>query len=253
VFRSPVHYARRYDSGVAGKIELILLPGLVCDEAVWADQKRALADIADITVADYGLLNTLSAMAGAVLDNAPQRFAVAGHSMGGRVALEIMAQEPGRVTHLGLLDTNYVGLAAGDAGKQEAAGRYARRDVARAEGMRAMSWEWLQGMVHPDRLKDKALTGAIMDMFARKTVGIFEAQTHALLNRRDRRDLLPKIQCPTLVLCGREDAWSTPERHEEMARLIPHAKLSVIEQCGHMCTMERPQEVSAAMRTWLSA
>ena len=92
----------------------------------------------------------------------------------------------------------------------------------------------------------------IVEMFERKTPRDFEIQMLALLNRPDARPVLPTIKCPTLVLTGRDDVWSTPARHEEMAAAIPGAKLLLVPQCGHMSTMERPAEVTAAMRTWLA-
>jgi len=119
--------------------------------------------------------------------------------------------------------------------------------------VRSMGAEWMQQMVHPDRLSDAALIDAILDMMVRKTADIFAAQIHALLQRPDATALLPQIRCPALVLCGREDAWSVLAGHEEMAALIPHSRLAVIEHCGHMSTMECPAEVTAAMRDWLTS
>jgi len=233
------------------KIALVLLPGLMCDRTVWESQILDLADIADATVAEYALLNSLPAMAEHVLKTAPARFALAGHSMGGRIAMEIFRQAPERVSHLGLMDTRHHPLPPGEVGEKERAGRMALLEVARQKGPRAMGEEWVKGMVHPDRLKDRDLIDAILDMFARKTSQIFEAQQTALLTRPDAGPLMREIRCPALVLCGREDGWSTPDWHEAMAREIPGAKLAILERCGHMSTMERPAEVSKAMRAWL--
>jgi pimeloyl-ACP methyl ester carboxylesterase len=107
-------------------------------------------------------------------------------------------------------------------------------------------------MVHPDRLSDSTLIDSILDMFARKSADIFQAQQTALLTRPDAGMLMSQIHCPTLILCGREDGWSTPEWHQSMAREISGAALAIMEQCGHMSTMERPAEVSAALREWLT-
>jgi pimeloyl-ACP methyl ester carboxylesterase len=114
-----------------------------------------------------------------------------------------------------------------------------------------MAAKWVQGMVHPDRLSDGPLIEAIIAMMGRKTPEIFAAQIHALLNRRDSTPVLSQIRCPTLVLCGRQDAWSILARHEEMAALIPESRIEVIEDCGHMSTMERPEAVTTAMQEWL--
>ena len=116
-----------------------------------------------------------------------------------------------------------------------------------------MGEKWVQGMVHPGRLQDAALIGAILDMFERKPASVFAAQIRALLNRPDAAPVAPTIACPTLVLCGRQDGWSQLVWHQEMARLIPGAWLEVIEESGHMATMERPGEVSGAMRRWLQS
>jgi pimeloyl-ACP methyl ester carboxylesterase len=235
------------------KIPLVLLPGLVCDEEVWEHQIVALRDIADCLVPDYGERDSLVAMAEQVLEMAPAHFTVAGHSMGGRVAFEIVRRAPERVTRLALMDTRPHPKPGGEAGEKEAAGRYELLEIARTRGMRAMGEKWLPGMLHPSRHADAALTEPILGMIERKTPEIFHAQTRALLGRRDAAPLLQGIACPTLVLCGREDAWSQLSWHEEMARAIPNARLAVIENCGHMATMERPDEVSAAMRNWLTA
>jgi pimeloyl-ACP methyl ester carboxylesterase len=234
------------------KIPLVLLPGLMCDETVWKDQIQAFADVAEPHVAEYGSLNSLPAMATAVLKTAPQNFALAGHSMGGRIAMEMFRQAPERITHLCLMDTRHHPLPSGEAGEKERAGRLRLLAIAKEKGTRIMGEDWVKGMVHPDRLTDTTLINAILEMFTRKSPDIFEAQQTALLNRPDAGMLMPQIRCPTLVLCGREDGWSTPEWHERMAREIPGSKLGIIEQCGHMSTMERPSEVSAALRSWLT-
>ena len=231
---------------------LMLLPGLVCDAAVWAPQVSALGGSARCVVVDYGLRDSLTAMAKQVLDSAPaQRFAIAGHSMGARVALEVMRMAPERVQALALLDTGTHPLADGDAGAKERAGRMALLERARSEGMRAMGRQWASGMVHPARLHTP-LFESVLDMVERSSVAQFAAQINALLNRADAAPLLPAITCPTLVLTGREDAWSPPAQHAAMAQAIDGAALCIVEQCGHMSTMEQPEAVSAAMSNWLA-
>jgi pimeloyl-ACP methyl ester carboxylesterase len=230
---------------------VVLLPGLVCDSAAWTRQLTALQDRATCSVADYATLDSLPAMADLVLAQAPGELVLVGHSMGGRVALEVYRRARERVRGLALLDTGYEARPQDDAGERERVGRMELVELARRSGMRAMGRQWVRPMVHPDRLKDSALIDAILDMIERKTVAVFEAQQRALLTRPDATDLLPEIACPTLVLCGREDAWSPPARHEEMARRIPKSRLVVVERCGHMSTMERPDEVNAALAAWL--
>jgi pimeloyl-ACP methyl ester carboxylesterase len=231
---------------------LLLVPGLLCDAAVWASLRPALELQVDILVADHGTLDSLAAMAERVLETAPARFAIAGHSMGGRVAFEVLRLAPERVAGLALLDTACHPLARGAAGEQERHGRLALLATARREGMRAMARQWVQGMVHPARLGDAALIDAILDMFERKTPDLFAAQIHALLSRPDACGLLENIRCPTLVLCGAQDSWSLPQGHRDMAAAIRGSRLELIEDCGHMAPMEKPAEVSAALATWLS-
>jgi pimeloyl-ACP methyl ester carboxylesterase len=230
---------------------LMLLPGLNCDAAVWAPQVAALKGLANCRVPAWGLRDTLTAMAQQVLDEAPtERFCVAGHSMGGRVALEVMRLAPQRVERLALLDTGTHPLAAGEAGEKEKAGRMALLKIAQEQGMRVMAQEWAKGMVHPDRIGGPIFE-EVLAMFDRGSAAQYAAQINALLTRLDAAPLLPGITCPTLVLTGRQDAWSGPAQHEAMAAAIPGAQLVIVEDSGHMTTMEQPQMVSAALAEWL--
>jgi pimeloyl-ACP methyl ester carboxylesterase len=230
---------------------LMLLPGLNCDAAVWAPQVEALKEQANCVIPAWGLHDSLTAMAEQVLaEAATERFSVAGHSMGGRVALEVMRLAPQRVERLALLSTGTHPLAAGEAGEKERAGRLALLQIAQAQGMRAMARQWARGMVHPTQL-DTPLFDAVLDMLERGSADQFAAQITALLTRPDAAPLLPALTCPTLVLTGREDGWSTPAQHEAMHAAIPDAALRIIEHCGHMCTLEQPPAVSEALAGWL--
>lgn len=230
---------------------LMLLPGLNCDAAVWAPQATALKGQANCIIPAWGLRDTLTAMAQQVLDEAPtERFSVAGHSMGGRVALEVIRLAPQRVERLALLDTGTHPLAAGEAGEKEKAGRMALLKIAQEQGMRVMAQEWAKGMVHPDRIGGPIFE-EVLAMFDRGSAAQYAAQINALLKRLDAAPLLPGITCPTLVLTGRQDAWSGPAQHEAMAAAIPNAQLVIVEDSGHMTTMEQPQAVSAALAAWL--
>lgn len=230
---------------------LILLPGLMCDAAVWAPQCAALQAQAQCVVPAYGLCDSLSAMAQQVLSQAPcERFSLAGHSMGGRVALEVLRLAPQRVARLALLDTGAQPLPAGADGERERVGRLALLSQARRQGMRVMGSQWARAMVHPDQ-RDTPLFDAVLDMLERSSADQFAAQINALLTRPDASALLPTISCPTLVLCGREDSWSPPAQHERMRDAIANAELCVIERCGHMSTLEQPQAVNDALAAWL--
>jgi pimeloyl-ACP methyl ester carboxylesterase len=233
------------------KTTLVLLPGLVCDRAVWAPQIQALSARVHCHVVDYGLLDSIGAMAQHVLDTAPSdTFALAGHSMGGRVALEVMRRAPERVHHLALLDTGTHPLAEGDAGKKERAGRMGLLQIAERQGMRAMAEQWAKPMVHPSR-HGTALFDNVLNILERSSAEQYAAQINALLNRPDAAPVLATIACPTLVLTGRDDLWSPPEQHERMAAAINGAQLCIVEQCGHMSTLEQPDVVNAVFERWL--
>jgi pimeloyl-ACP methyl ester carboxylesterase len=230
---------------------VVLLPGLMCDAAVWRPQVLALSPEAEFLCPEYGELDDLGAMAQAVLDDAPPRFALAGHSMGGRIALEVVRRAPQRVTRLALLDTGMHALPPGAAGEVEVQGRMRRVALAREQGVRAMARDWVQGMVHPSRLGDTGFIEPILDMFERQSVDTFAAQIHALIARPQAEPVLRQVRVPTLVLSGRQDSWSPPAAHEEMARCVPGSRLVIIDDCGHMSTLEQPQAVSQALSAWL--
>ncbi|MET0335204.1 MAG: alpha/beta hydrolase [Rhizobacter sp.] len=230
---------------------LLLLPGLLCDHAVWQPQIDALSPHADCHVVDYGLRNSLRDMAEHALATAPAGpLCVAGHSMGGRVAFEMWRLAPERIHKLALLDTSYHPLAPGEVGETERAGRMKLLGIAQRNGMHTMACEWAVGMVHESR-RGTPLFDSVVDMLARKTPEHYAAQIEALLNRPDADPLLPTITVPTLVLCGRDDTWSAPARHEHVHARIARSRLEIIERCGHMSTMEQPHAVTQALLTWL--
>lgn len=235
-------------------VPLVLVPGLMCDASVWEPLLSALAPHADYRVVNHGDADSITGMAQQALAAAPERFALAGHSMGGRVAVEMLRLAPHRVTRLALLDTGYRQRAEGAKGEEEARGRYELLAVARAQGVRAMASRWVQGMVAPARLTgDAALVESIVAMMQRKTADTFAHQIHALLNRPDATPTLAAVRVPALVLCGREDSWAPVSQHEEIAALMPpgHAVLRVVNGAGHMSTMEQPDGVVRAMLEWL--
>jgi pimeloyl-ACP methyl ester carboxylesterase len=242
---APTKDARR--NNVADRTPLVLLPGLLCDEALWRPQLEGLADRADAAVADLTRDNSMSAMAARVLAAAPSRFALAGLSMGGYVAQEIMRQAPERVERLALFDTN----ARADRPDQTAR----RRDfiaLARRGRFKGVTKRLLPYLIHPDRMEDAALTSIVMGMAERVGREAFLRQEEAIMGRTDGLEDLRRIACPTLILCGAQDALTPPKVHREMADRIRYSVLVVIEKCGHLSTLERPEAVTAAMRDWLA-
>lgn len=230
------------------KPTLYLLPGLLCDETVWRHQMDHLAGLAHVVVPDYRDCDSIIAMAESVLAGTPDSFAVAGHSMGGRVALELFRLAGEQISRLALLDT-----ATGPAAAQEREKRMGWVNLAREEGMAALADTWLPRMVHPDRHNDEALMGELKAMVEGFEREAFDSEIQALLERPDATPLLAGIDCPVLVLCGRQDSWRSPESHAEMAAAIPGAVLEIIEECGHMAPIEQPEAVTACLRRWLLA
>jgi len=235
------------------KKPLVLVPGLLCDDWIWTFQIEALADVAAIHVANHGEVDSLGALAEALIAKAPPRFAIAGHSMGGRVALEVARRVPERLIGFAILDTGYEAVAPGEAGEREAAGRRSMLALAKRSGMRAMARSWLQGMVHASRLTDSELIEPIVDMFDRRTPDFYALQIQALLHRPDAKQVFAAIHCPSLVLCGRDDLWAPPSRHETMAKMLRHSTFGSIPNCGHMAPLERPRAVNEAFRSWLES
>jgi pimeloyl-ACP methyl ester carboxylesterase len=230
------------------KPSLVLVPGLLCDAALWHGQVEDLADIAQPWVADVTRDDSMTAMARRVLAEAPPgRFALAGLSMGGYVAQAIMREAPERVERLALLDTS----AMADTPEQSAR-RRGLIDLAEKGDFKGVTPRLLPLFVHPDRLSDKNLTDAVMAMTERVGKDAFLRQQRAIMGRPDNRPNLPKIDCPALVLCGRQDQMTPLGWSEEIASLIPGARLAIIEHCGHLTTMERPWETSVALRQWLT-
>jgi pimeloyl-ACP methyl ester carboxylesterase len=225
---------------------LLLLSGLLSDGALWRAQVDDLADLAAPEIPDLGRDDTIAGMALRALAAAPPRFALAGLSMGGYVALEIMRRAPGRVSRLALLGTS----ARTDTPEQAERRREAIR-LAEGGDFGSVADRMLPNLVHPDRLSDEGLVSAIRAMAERLGKDGFLRKQRAIMGRVDSRPHLSRIACPTLVLCGREDASTPLALSEEMASLVPAARLAVFERCGHMSAMERPAEVTAALRRWL--
>jgi pimeloyl-ACP methyl ester carboxylesterase len=232
----------------ASKTDLVLVPGLLCSAALWAPQIAALSDIADCTVADHTRHRTIKGIARSILAAAPARFALAGLSMGGYIAYEIVRQAPERVERLALLDTG----SRADTSERTAARRELVANAGR-EGVRRAQELLMPALIHPARLGDERLVHTVLQMAIDTGLEAFQRQEEALIGRPDNRPLLPSIRCPTLVLVGREDALTPPDLAREIAAGIPGAKLVIIPDCGHLSTLERPEAVNRALRAWLTA
>lgn len=227
---------------------LILVPGLLCDEALWAPQVASLADVADIAIADTRSDDSIAGMAERLLADAPERFALCGLSMGGYVSFEVMCIAPERVTRLALLDT----AAGADTPERTAARRELVTLAGRGEdGFEQVIEHHLPGFIHPARLLNTELCDTIRASAQNVGAETYARQQEAIIGRRDQRPNLGAISCPTLVLCGRQDNLTPLALHEEIAAGIPGASLEAVEDCGHLSTLECPDDVNRALTDWL--
>ena len=228
-------------------LPIVLIPGLTCSARLYADQIPALWRFGPVTVADHTRDDSMVAIARRILAAAPPRFALAGLSMGGYIAFEIMRQAPERVVKLALLDTG---------ARAEAPAQTERRKVVIALAKSGRCAEVpdiaFPIYVHPNRHNDQALKQIVRMMAAETGVEAFLRQQQAIIGRPDSRPGLTGIKCPTLVLVGDGDEATPPELAREIAGAIGGARLAVIPECGHLSTLEQPDSVTAALIDWMS-
>ena len=224
---------------------ILLIPGLLCDGGVWRHVQEALGGRA--LVADLSTQASIASMAADCLALAEGPLAVAGHSMGGRVAMEMARMAPDRMERLALLDTGTHPLGRGEAEKRRAAVRRGYE-----EGMEALAEQWLPGMVHGPNRRDGALMDGLRAMVVSKTPELHERQINALVGRPDASAYIGSIEARTLVVVGAEDAWSPPAQHEEIRDAMPNAVLEVVPDAGHFAQLERPGLVTPLLAGFLS-
>jgi pimeloyl-ACP methyl ester carboxylesterase len=227
---------------------VVLIPGLLCDGVIWEHQARAFGDRYDVRIADVTGSASISAMAQGVLDDVSGRLSVAGHSMGARVALEMVRLAPDRIDRLALLDTGVHPRT-----ENEHVQRLALVELGEREGMRAVAEAWLPPMVRDWHSEENAdLRSTLIAMVERMTPQIHRAQIQALLDRPDAEAVLAGLACPVLVGVGESDAWSPPEQHREIAARLSDAQLVVFRDSGHMAPIEAPQAVTDALAEWMT-
>lgn len=209
-------------------------------------RRTHLPTVANIIIADVANDDSMEGFAARLLSNAPERFAVAGLSMGGYIAQEVMRQAPERVIGLGLLDTN---ARADRPDQKEARRTYMER--AKNGDFKTVCDEMWPMLVAPSRTGDTDLKARVAAMAERVGVAGFLKQQEAIINRPDGRDDLAAIKVPTLVLCGSEDQMTPPKVHKEMVDKLPDAQYEEIDGCGHLSTLEAPEKVNEAMHAWL--
>jgi hypothetical protein len=231
---------------MAETLPLLLVPGLVCSPRIYAPQLPALWRVGPVMFPNHIRDSTMAGIAKRILDEAPQRFALAGHSMGGYIALEIFRQAPDRIVRLALLNTS--------ARPETPEASERRKDwikETQAGGYRAMLDRLFVNFVHPMRHNDAVLKKLVMDMGDDVGPERFIAQLEAIMSRGDSRPLLASIKCPTLILTSDTDNTVPNEASFEMAKAMPGAKLVTIPECGHMTPVEKPDAVTHALLDWL--
>jgi len=226
---------------------LVLLPGLLNTRRVFDHQVEALADIADCTVPELWHHDTMAAMAEATLAVAPPSFALCGFSMGGYVAFEIYRRAPERVERIALMDTQAGSDSPGTAARRR--GFIEQTRIGRFHGIHPTL---LAQLIHPSRVADESITQPLLEMASEIGGDGFVREQQAILGRADSRPLLVEIEMPVVVIVGRQDLVTPLARAQEMATDIAYARLEVIEDSGHMTPLEKPAEVSAALRRWLT-
>ena len=223
---------------------LLFLPGLICDARTFAAQTAAFAD--SRAIEGYGLADSLPAMAEIVLEQAPDEFDLFGHSMGGRVALEVFRLAPDRVRRLALSSTGVHSLGEGEPAK-----RHALQAIGHEQGYEALVDAWLPPMV-AEHNRGLPIYAEMRRMCLDQGQAMFDAHINAQLTRPEQASVLEAITCPTLVMTGELDAWSPPAQHEAIAARIADSTLVIVEGAGHMLPLEAPDAVNQAISAWLS-
>ncbi|MDD7972688.1 alpha/beta fold hydrolase [Roseinatronobacter alkalisoli] len=228
------------------ELTLVLIPGLVSDARVWQPVADALKDSYVIHAANVQRDDRIEAMAARLLADADGPLIAVGHSMGGRVAMEMARQAPDRLRALVLANTGHDTRKPGETAK-----RQAKIDLGH-DSMAKLAAEWLPGMLDPARTSDTALIEGLTEMVIAAGPAVHERQIHALLNRPDAGACLGRIACPILLLTGRQDAWSPAAQHRAIADMAPDAEVQLIDDAGHFMPVEQPADTVARITEWLS-
>ena len=227
-------------------LPIVFVPGLLCTGRIYEHQVLHLGQRHTVLLANHWSHASMADIAKSILDLAPEKFALAGTSMGGYVAFEIVRQAPDRVAKLILLSTS----ARPDTPERSESRRQQVAAVREHGSCTAVSALW-PNLVHPARHEDHALLAVFNDMANELGSGAFARQTEAIIGRADSRPTLPEIKVPTLVIAGADDKLITPDNSKEIAEGIPGARLETVEHCGHMGMIERPETYTRLLEEFL--
>lgn len=228
------------------RLQLLLLPGFMLDQTLWDDMRAGLQQLGQLHFGDVGQDDSISAMAARVLQQAPPRFILIGFSMGGYVAQAIMQQAPERVIALALLNTS-----ARQQNPREIAGNKVQLELAKQVPFKGLTSRALASSLHPDLAHDRVLLERLQAMALRNGKDVFIRQLSAL--RSDGYAELHKIQCPTLIVASSNDQLSSIAESQQMLEQIATAHMVLVENCGHMTPLEKPQQLLQILSDWISS
>jgi pimeloyl-ACP methyl ester carboxylesterase len=223
-----------------------MVPGMMCDERIFSPQIEALSQNLEVTIADISNFSSVRELASDVLKKAPKKFSLLGHSMGGIVAMEIYSQEPNRIEKLILMDTNP---------KAELDEVKLKREPQIREVNKGKLLEVMRDEMKPNYLAESenktSVLSVCMDMALNLGPDVFINQSRALQSRLDQQNTIQSIKIPVLIMCGSEDKLCPVERHEMMHNMISDSDLKIINNAGHMPTLEQPRETTEVIKEWL--
>ena len=223
-----------------------MVPGMMCDERIFSPQIEALSQNLEVTIADISNFSSVRELASDVLKKAPKKFSLLGHSMGGIVAMEIYSQAPDRIEKLILMDTNP---------KAELDEVKLKREPQIREVNKGKLLEVMRDEMKPNYLAEsenkRSVLNVCMDMALNLGPDVFINQSRALQSRLDQQNTIQSIKIPVLIMCGSEDKLCPVERHEMMHNMISDSDLKIINNAGHMPTLEQPRETTEVIKEWL--
>lgn len=235
------------------KPKLLIFPGMVCNARSWLAQCEALAEYVECQIVDYAQHHSFIDMAEHALSQCEGEFMAVGHSMGGRVAMEVFNLAPQRVQGMCLISTEHLAAPTGEKGQSESSNREKLLQIAEQQSMLDMAKSWLPHLIPVTSQSNTALTSEIISMIAEHSPEQLQAHISAGSKRTDSTDILTNLNVPTLLIVGDQDAIRPVQVHQQMLELVSDGTLLVLENVGHMPTMEASQQVNSALSQWVKA